>query len=73
MFFDSLDDTINDDLKKALRRLDYSKLIDFFSVRNIFRPMIFELIQELNLKVDDDTNSKIYILSKQDADHLEIT
>lgn len=73
MFFDSLDDSISEILKKSLKSLDYSKLVDFFSVREIFRPMIFEIINELNLKVEDDCTTNCHILSKEDANKLVIT
>lgn len=72
MFFDTLDDSVSDVLVKALRSLDYSKLIDFFSIRNVFRPMVEALTADLNLKVMDDTNTNMYFLPKDEAKKLEI-
>jgi hypothetical protein len=72
VFFDSLDDSISEVLKKAMISLEYSKNIDFFSVRNIFRPMIFEIMEEMNLKLQDDTNAVCYILPKEVAKSLDV-
>jgi hypothetical protein len=72
VFFDTLDGSVSDVLVKALKSLDYTKLVDFFSIRNVFRPMVLALVQELNLKVTDDTNTNCYFLAKDVAKRLEI-
>lgn len=72
MFFDTLDDSFSDILKEAFKSLDYSKLIDFFSIRNVFRPMIMSIIEDLNLRIMDDTDSNYYLLQKNEARTLQI-
>lgn len=72
VFFDSFDDLPSDALKNALMSLDYSKLIVFFAVRSVFRPMTFQMIEDMNLVLHDDTNAICHILPKEEAKLFEV-
>lgn len=60
-------------LKNVLKSFDYANLVTIFSIRNVFRPMALEIINEKNLEIADDTNTVCYYLPKGDAKNLEMT
>lgn len=72
IFFDSLNDFAGKDLTGVLKTFDYSKLIDFYSVRNVFQPVALTIIKDLNLKIMEETNGFCYSLPKDDAKLLEV-
>lgn len=60
-------------IKNSLKLLNYSKNIYFMCLRDVFRPMMFELINEEALNVGDDLRTKCFMLSKEIANNFEIT
>jgi ribosomal protein S18 acetylase RimI-like enzyme len=59
VYFDCIDDSVQHFgmIKSALMTLDFRLQTIFFSIRNEFRDMVFELQRELNLQMHEDTNT----------------
>lgn len=68
-----MNDVLSNDLVNVLRNFDYKKLVDFCSLRNVFRPMALKLIEELHLTIHDDTNAICYYLPKDDSMKFKVT
>lgn len=60
-------------LRTTLEKLDYSKLIDFFSVRNEFSSLALRLMKDLNLQCIEETNAICFFLPRHDALNLQIS
>lgn len=74
VFFDSLSDSENDAvLKTALEKLEYARLIDFFSIRNEFSHLALGVMKDLNLQCIEETNAICFFLPKNEALNLEIS
>jgi hypothetical protein len=60
-------------IKKLLKLLNYNKRTYFMGLRDVFRPIMFELFNEERLNVGDDIRTKCFMLSKEIAKSFEIT
>ena len=72
LFFDTIDDSVSETLKNVIKLLDYSKIVFFCSVRNIFRPMILDIAKELDLRIYHDITTNCHYLPREDATKLKI-
>lgn len=67
VFFATLDPS-SKRLKTALKLLDFTEMIFFMCVRDVYRSMVDEIIKEENLHVVfDDDSTVMKFLTKEDA------
>lgn len=67
-----MSDVLSDDLVNVLKEVDYTNLVDFYSIRNVFRPMALKIVEDLNLEIHDDTDAICYYIPRKAALEFKI-
>lgn len=60
------------ELKTALKLLNYSSMLFFMCVREVYRPVLYEVVEEENLRVIFDDGTVMKYLTKEEANKFEI-
>lgn len=63
-YFDSLEPQPFDRVKKLLLNIDYSEGVVFRAVRDLFKPMVNEVLWLQNLEITDQTGTTVYLLPR---------
>lgn len=63
-YFDSLEPQPFDRVKKLLLNIDYSSGVVFRAVRDLFKPMVNEVLWLQNLEITDQTGTTVYLLPR---------
>lgn len=63
-YFDSLEPQPFDRVKKLLLNIDYSHGVVFRAVRDLFKPMVNEVLWLKNLEITDQTGTTVYFLPR---------
>jgi len=63
-YFDSVEPQPFDRLKKLLLKIDYSEDVVFRAVRDLFKPMINDVLWLKNLEITDQTGTTVYMLPR---------
>lgn len=71
--FNTLESAPYTGISKALMLLNYRKFMQFIDIREIFRPIIFDVIKKLDLKIVTDIRNRCYFASKEIFQGLEVT
>lgn len=72
-YVDTFDESI-ESLRRLLRLLDYSKGLWFMSERSVIRPVIYEILEEKNMKVPSNgvISLELFRLTKEKALNFDV-
>lgn len=72
VYFNTLEDFPFDGLKRLLLLIEFSDAIALINIRDLLRPLIFDLIRFHHFEVISDIGTKSFFLSKEMLRNLEI-
>lgn len=68
IFFNTLEPFPYESLRKTLELIDYSRPMVFISFRDIFRPIVFEVIRTRNLHITFDSGARNLYMEQPETD-----
>lgn len=73
IFFNTLESAPHDEIKEVLMKLQYDKNMMFINTREIFKSLVYDVIEKLQLKILFDKACTCFFIPKENYKGMKIT